>query len=123
MVNPSLDSPAVYAAMELETALDVALKRHESELRDMEMKGQEIQELSKQQLFRPSDEFSTYKIIKSVKELLTFATRVFDTAVKDIAFILPAYGLQIAATYCDHNSVRKVCERGVRVRGITNVSR
>jgi hypothetical protein len=87
------------------------------------MKKQELKELSKQQRFRPSDEFSTFKILKSVKEFLTFATRVFDTAVKDIAFILPAYGLQIAATYGDHNNVRKVYERGVRVRGITDISR
>ena len=32
MVRPSLDSPTLYTAVELDTALEVALKKHESEL-------------------------------------------------------------------------------------------
>ncbi len=36
MVNPSLDSPTVYSAVELETALDSTLKKHEAELHEME---------------------------------------------------------------------------------------
>ena len=47
-----------------------ALKKHESELREMEMRKQELQELSKQQRFRPSDEFATFKILKSVKDVM-----------------------------------------------------
>jgi len=123
MVNPSLDSPTVYTAVELEIALDAMLKKHHSEHREMEIRKRELEELSKQYPFRPSDEFATYKIIKSVKELFTFSTKVFDTAAKDIAFVLPAYALQIASTYGDHTIVTKVCERGVLVRGITNISR
>jgi sugar-specific transcriptional regulator TrmB len=65
MVNPSLDSPTVYAALELDIVLDAALKKHEAELREMERRKQELQEMSKQQRFRPSDEFSTFKIINA----------------------------------------------------------
>ena len=36
MVRPSLDSPTVYAAVDLDTALEAALKKHESELREMD---------------------------------------------------------------------------------------
>src|SRR5512139_3574022 len=59
MVRPSLDSPTMYAAVELEVALDSALKKHEAELRDMERRKQELEELSRRQHFRPSDEVST----------------------------------------------------------------
>jgi len=61
MVNPSLKSPTVYSAVELDIALDAAIKKHESELRVMEPKKQELQEISKQRQFGPSDEFPTLK--------------------------------------------------------------
>jgi sugar-specific transcriptional regulator TrmB len=64
MVRPSLDSPTIYAAVDLEAALESAVKKHESELREMEARKQELQELSKNQRFRPSDEVLTFKIIK-----------------------------------------------------------
>ncbi|MGZ4905065.1 MAG: TrmB family transcriptional regulator, partial [Halobacteriota archaeon] len=65
MVRPSLDSPTMYTAVELDSALDSALKQHETELREMEMRKRELEELSRQQRFRPSDEVSTFKIIKT----------------------------------------------------------
>ena len=71
MVNPSLELPTVYAAVELDMALDAAFKKHESEFREMEIRKQELQELSQQQRFRPSDEFATFKIIKNVKDPLS----------------------------------------------------
>ena len=70
MVRPSLDAPTVYIAVDVEKALGAALKKQESELCEMEARKQELQELSKQQKFRPSDEVSTFKIIKSLKELV-----------------------------------------------------
>jgi sugar-specific transcriptional regulator TrmB len=71
MVRPSLDSPTIYAAVDLDSALESAVKKQESELREMEARKRELQELAKQQQFRPSDEVATFKIIKSLKELLT----------------------------------------------------
>ncbi len=58
MVHPSLDSPTIYAAVDLDTALESALQKQQSELREMEERKRELQELSKQQRFRPSDEVS-----------------------------------------------------------------
>ena len=45
MVRPSLDSPTVYAPVDLETALESALKKQESELREMGARKRELQEL------------------------------------------------------------------------------
>jgi len=70
MVRPSLDSPTMYAAMDLDTALQAALKKQESELREMQGRTRELQELAKQQRFRPSDEVATFKILKSIKEVM-----------------------------------------------------
>ena len=42
MVRPSLDAPTVYTAVDLETALEAALKRHESEMREMERRKREL---------------------------------------------------------------------------------
>ena len=71
MVRPSLGSPTVYAAVDLDAALASAVKKQESELRDMEARKRELQELAKQQQFRHSDEVATFKIIKNLKELVT----------------------------------------------------
>ena len=67
MVRPSLDSPTVYAAVDLDTALGSALQKQQSELREMEERKRELQELSQQQRFRPSDEVSTFKIIRALR--------------------------------------------------------
>ena len=48
MVRPSLDSPTTYAAVDLDTALESALKKQASELREMEARKRELQELAKQ---------------------------------------------------------------------------
>jgi sugar-specific transcriptional regulator TrmB len=52
MVRPSLDAPTVYSAVDLDSALEAAVKKQESELREMEAQKRELQELSKQQRFR-----------------------------------------------------------------------
>src|SRR5512136_1755253 len=56
MVRPSLNSPTVYAAVDLNVAISTVLKKQQSELREMEVRKRELQELAKQQQFRPSDE-------------------------------------------------------------------
>ncbi|MGB9212801.1 MAG: helix-turn-helix domain-containing protein, partial [Halobacteriota archaeon] len=79
MVRPSFDSPTVYAAVDLDTALGSALQKQESELREMEERKRELQELSQQQRFRASDEVSTFKIIKSIKELVAVSMPLIDS--------------------------------------------
>ena len=64
MVRPSHESTTVYAAVELGIALDAARKKHEIELRKTEAKKHELVELSQQHRFRPSDEFSLFKLVR-----------------------------------------------------------
>jgi len=46
-VHPSLDAPTLYAAVDLEPALESTVKKHESELREMDGQKQELQDLAR----------------------------------------------------------------------------
>ena len=56
----------------------------------MEARKRELQELSKQQRFRPSDEVTTFKIIKSVKELVAATVTLVSYAKNTFLYVVPA---------------------------------
>src|SRR5665811_2126208 len=121
MVRPSLDSPTVYAPVDLETALESAVKKRESELREMEARKLELQELSKQQRFRPSEEVSTFKIIKSVKELVDVTITLVSSAKKGWINVVPAEMLLITELFGINEEVKKVIERGRYIKCISDI--
>ena len=121
MVNPSLDSPTVYSAVELDIALDAALKKHESELREMEMRKQELQEISKQQHFRPSDEFSTFKILKRAGDVVTIVLTTLNSVEKEWVAVIPAILTAISSLYILEDD-KKFIDRGGKIRFITDIT-
>ncbi len=122
MVNPSLETPTVYAAVGLDIALDTALKKHESELREMERRKQELEELSKQQRYRPSDEFPTFKIIKNIKEFVALTMSLVTSCKEGFLFVIPEPTLFIVSLFGINDAAKKVIEQGGTVRGITDIS-
>jgi sugar-specific transcriptional regulator TrmB len=122
MVRPSLDSPTVYAAVDLEIALESAIKKQESELREMEARKQELQELSKQQLFRSSDEVSTFKIIKSVKELVAAALPLLDSMQEEWLVVVPGLATIVASLFGINDAAAALIQRGGRVRTLVDIS-
>ncbi|MFZ0926176.1 MAG: hypothetical protein WCE82_02820 [Halobacteriota archaeon] len=112
-----LDAPTLYAAVDLDTALDSAVKKHESELREMEARKRELQELSKEQRFRPSDEVATFKIIKSVKELVTVSIASVNSIQDEVLLVVPQ--LVVCPSFFGINDeMKKLIERGGQAQGI-----
>jgi len=122
MVNPSLETPTVYAAVELETALDAAVRKHESELREMEMRKQELQELSKQQRFRPSDEFATFKILKSVKDVMTISTTSMNSAEREFLACVNEVVAVTVDLFGFNEEANAFVDRGGNIRILTDIS-
>jgi len=121
MVRPSLDAPAIYAAVELDTALEAALKRHESEMREMEVRKRELQELSKAERFRRSDDVSTFKILKSVKEVLTVSLSAVASAEKEWVAVIPPIASVLSSLFVIEDD-KKFIGRGGRIRFITDIT-
>ena len=121
MVRPSLDAPTVYTAVDLETALEAALKRHESEMREMERRKRELEELARQQRFRPSDEVSTFKILKSVKEVLTVSLSAVAAAEKEWVGVVPPIATVLSSLFVIEDD-KKFIGRGGRIRFITDIT-
>ena len=118
MVRPSLDAPTVYAAVDLNVALSSMLKKQQSELREMEARKQELQELSKQQRFQPPDEVTTFKIIKSVKELVVVLLPVVRSMKEDWVMVVPESAVVIASQFGINQAAYEFIARGGRVRVI-----
>ena len=91
MVNTSHESPTAYAAVDLDIVLDTALKKHETELREMEWRKHEIEEMSKQHRFRPSDELSTFKILKRAGDVVTIALSTVTQLRRNGSQLSPRY--------------------------------
>ena len=122
MVRPSLDSPTIYAAVDLDSALESAFKKQESELREMEARKRELQELSERQRFRPSDEVKTFKIIKNVKELVGISVPAAAACDNEVILVSPEEVIAVASLFGILDEVQRLIERGASFRMLTDVS-
>ena len=122
MVHPSLDSPTTYTAVDLDTALESALQKQQSELREMEERKRELQELSLQQRFQPSDKVGTFKIIKSMKELIAVCMPLIDGLQEEWLIATPAILTVFASLFGVNEAVYEVIKRGGKVRVIVDIS-
>jgi sugar-specific transcriptional regulator TrmB len=121
MARPSLDTPTVYTAVDLETALEAALKRHESEIREMEARKQELADLSTHQRFQAAGEIVSYKILKSMKEVVTVTLSALASAEKEWFAVVPPI-LTVFSSLFFVEDDNQFIDRGGRIRFITDIT-
>jgi sugar-specific transcriptional regulator TrmB len=121
MVNPSLETPTVYAAVNLDIALEATLKKHETEFREMEIRKQELQELSQQQ-FRLSDKSATYKIFKNVRDIMAVSIDTVNSLEEEFLVCINGIGTVVAVLFGITEATKKLIDRGGKVRVITDIS-
>jgi sugar-specific transcriptional regulator TrmB len=119
MVHPSLDSPTTYAAVDLDIALESALKKQESKLREMKARERELQELAKQQQFRPSDDVSTFK---SIEELVATALPLLDSMKQEWLVAVPGLATVVASLFGINDAAGEFIQRGGKVRTVVDIS-
>ncbi len=125
MVRPSLNSPATFTAVDLDAALASVLEKRESELRelrDLRARSRELQELSKEQRFRPSDEVTTFRFIKSVKELISVGMTSTTSSEEEVIVVAPSEIVTISSLFGVTDAVKSLVERGATFRLITDIS-
>jgi sugar-specific transcriptional regulator TrmB len=121
MVRPSLDAPTVYTAVDLKTALEAALKRHESEMREMEVRKRELQEIAQAQRFRPAGEAASFKILKTMKDVVAITLSALASAEEDWFAVVPPI-LTVFSSLFFVEDDKKFIDRGGRIRFITDIT-
>jgi len=121
MVRPSPDAPTVYTAVDLKTALEAALKRHESEMREMEVRKRELQEIAQAQRFRPAGEAASFKILKTMKDVVAITLSALASAEEDWFAVVPPI-LTVFSSLFFVEDDKKFIDRGGRIRFITDIT-
>jgi len=122
MVRPSLDSPMVYAAVDLDAALDSVVKKWGIELREMEARKRELQKFANQQQFRPSEKVPTFKILKNIKEIVSTAGPEILSSEEETVWVLPPSWLKSGSLFGLRDAEKQLIAKGGRVRGVTDVT-
>ncbi len=97
------------------------LAKREAKLCEMEQKRRELQELSKQQHFKPSDEF-TYTIVKSVKDVMAISTALLNSIEQEFLVYVNEVAAVVASLYGINETAKELIGRGGKVRVITDIS-
>ncbi len=82
---------------------------------------EELNELSKQQQFSPSDEFSTFKILKCVEDAVTMAITTLNSTEKEWVAVIPPMLTVVSSFYVVEND-KKFIDRGDTIRFITGIT-
>jgi predicted transcriptional regulator len=122
MVRPSLGHRTIYTAVDLDVALDTAVRKQQRELREMKARKRELKQLSKRQLFRPAADVTTFTIIKSVRDLIGTAVPLIISAKKELLWISNRQGVEFGEMFGVIDAEQAFIEGGGHCRCIVDVT-
>ncbi len=129
IVRPSLHSPTLYSAVELNTVLAATLKKREAELQELEARKRQLEELSRQEQFRPlyevarpPYEVATYQIVKTLKEYLTLVMPLITSLENEWLMVINDAIVVIASQFGVLPFAQEFIERGGKARSIFNLT-
>ena len=82
----------------------------------------ELQELAKHQQFRPSDEVASFKILKSIKDVVGTALPVILSAEEEFLWLSNREGVEFGEVFGIIDAEREFIERGGQCRGIADIT-
>jgi sugar-specific transcriptional regulator TrmB len=126
MVAKSLSAPTVYAAVDLNIALDSAVRKHESELVEMEARKHELTELAEAMAMERAPPASangcSYRMLRGPTELNVASIELMSMVTSDISMLMPGAVLPIFNLNGAIDMAPDASRRGVRMRVVTDIS-
>jgi predicted transcriptional regulator len=122
MVRQSFDTPTIYTAADLDTALKSVLMKQESQLREMEEKKRELHELSKRQRFQLPTDVSTFKIIKTLRDFVSVAIPILTSLKEEWLSVVPPQAAVVLAQFGMLPFTKEFIERGGKLRSIIDIT-
>jgi sugar-specific transcriptional regulator TrmB len=122
VVARSISSPTVYAALPLETALNVTLTTHKLERQQLEERKRELEELFVALDRSPPVEWCNYRVLSGPKEVEAASRQNVKGTTRDLSSYL--WGNVLSVTY-ESGELDLACDvvrRGARIRLITEIS-
>jgi sugar-specific transcriptional regulator TrmB len=121
LVEALLDAPLIYVAVPIREAVNSALEERMDEYRKMQQMTHELVEIVERIHFKPTEEVSKFRLVRSVKRARTIMSRMVKAAQKDIVFITTPY-LSTIVEFGSLADYKNAAKRGVSVRCVTNIS-
>ncbi|MGZ4920076.1 MAG: helix-turn-helix domain-containing protein [Halobacteriota archaeon] len=122
MIYKSAADPSLYIAAELVPALEGIVEHRESELRALEEVKGKLEELITIRPPLETGDVYTFKILKTLREVIAVTAQLIRSAEADLIFIAPPRMFNLFSMTGVLDECAKVIGHGVHVRGITDIS-
>ncbi len=74
------------------------------------------------QQFRQSDEVSTFKVLKTIKDLVAASITSVTSIKEELLYVVPDYMLLVASAFGINEEVKTLLDNGGSTSGITDIT-
>jgi len=122
MLYKSAAEPSLYVASELDPALQCFIAHRDDEYHVLRAMKEELKGLVTCKPPAKTGDTYTFKILKTLREVIAVTTQLVRSAKADLAFIAPPRILDLFSMTGVLDEYAKVINQGVHVRGITDIT-